>query len=492
MADLVELNPEIRNLIDGKLTDATGGKAFDNINPATEEVIGVCADATPADMDRAIGAAHRAFSETDWSTNAALRQKCLTQLYEGLCEEREQFRSIVVAEAGSPLLLTYAVQCDTYLDAMPYWADLAGTYDYETAMSDITFMGMKASRVARREAVGVVGAITPWNFPFYLNLCKLGPSLAAGNTVVLKPPPDTPWSATHIGKIIAEKTDIPAGVVNIVASSDHKLGEMLSVDPRVDLVTFTGSTATGRRVMACASETVKKVFLELGGKSANIVLDDADFESTLAFVGTMCTHGGQGCAIPTRLLLPRSRYDEGLELAKAAFESHTYGDPTDPSMLQGPQISEKQRERVLGYIERGKADGARLLTGGGKPAHLPKGYYVEPTLFADVDPDAVIAQEEIFGPVLCVIPFDDDDHAVEIANNSMYGLSGAVSSGDSERAMAVARRIRTGTLSINGAQWFDVDTHFGGYRQSGVGRENGLLGFEEYLEAKVIAFPVAK
>ncbi len=489
MADLAELNPETRNLIDGKLVDATEGRTFENVNPATEEVLGICADATPADMDRAIGAARRSFLETDWSTNAAFRQKCLTQLYEGLCEEREQFRSIVVAEAGSPVLLTYAVQCDTYLDAMPYWAELAGSYAYESSMSDVSFMGMKASRIVRREAVGVVGAITPWNFPFYLNLCKLGPALAAGNTVVLKPPPDTPWSATHIGKVIAEKTDIPPGVVNIVASSDHQLGEMLSTDPRVDLVTFTGSTATGRRVMACASATVKKVFLELGGKSAHIVLDDADFGQALAMIGTICTHGGQGCAIQTRLLLPQSRYDEGVELTKAAFEAVTYGDPTDSSKLQGPQISARQRDRVLEYIEKGKADGARLVTGGGRPAHLPKGYYVEPTLFADVDPDSVIAQEEIFGPVLSIIPFEDDDDAVAIANNSIYGLSGGVSSGDPERALAVARRIRTGTLSINGAQWFDVDTPFGGYRQSGVGRENGLQGFEEYLETKVIALP---
>jgi aldehyde dehydrogenase (NAD+) len=489
MPELAELNPETRNFIDGRLVDATDGRTFENINPATEEVIGLCADATPADMDRAIGAARRAFEETDWSTDAAFRQKCLTQLAEALSEDREQLRSIVVAEAGSPVLLTYAVQCDTYIDAMPYWAELAGSYAYEYSMSDISFMGMRQARLARREAVGVVGAITPWNFPLYLNLCKLGPSLAAGNTVILKPPPDTPWSATHLGRLIADKTDFPPGVVNIVASSDHSLGEMLATDMRVDLVTFTGSTATGRRVMACASETVKKVFLELGGKSAQIVLDDADFKKALAMIGTICTHGGQGCAIQTRLLLPRSRYDEGLELVKTAFENVTYGDPTNPANLQGPQVSKRQQERVLAYIEKGKADGARLVTGGGRPAHLPKGYYVEPTVFADVDPDSVIAQEEIFGPVLAVIPFEDDDDAVTIANNSIYGLSGGVSAGDLERALAVARRIRTGTLSINGAQWFDVDTPFGGYRQSGLGRENGVMGFEEYLETKVMALP---
>jgi aldehyde dehydrogenase (NAD+) len=334
-----------------------------------------------------------------------------------------------------------------------------------------------------------VGAITPWNFPLYLNLCKLGPALAAGNTVVLKPAPDTPWCATHIGRLIAEETDIPAGVVGIVASSDHQVGAVLSSDPRVDLVTFTGSTETGRRVMEAGAATVKKIFLELGGKSAAVALDDADLGLVAATGSTVCTHAGQGCALQTRLLLPRSRYEEGLELTQAAFERLPYGDPTDPSKLMGPQISKKQQERVLGYIQKGIEEGARLLSGGGVPPHLSKGYFVEPTLFADVDPDSTIAQQEIFGPVLCVIPYDDDDDAVRIANNSIYGLSGGVYSASVERSLAVARRIRTGTLSINGAQWFDVDTPFGGYRQSGVGRENGVLGFEEYLETKVMGVP---
>jgi aldehyde dehydrogenase (NAD+) len=265
---------------------------------------------------------------------------------------------------------------------------------------------------------------------------------------------------------------------------------MLSSDPRVDLVTFTGSTATGRRVMECASATVKKVFLELGGKSANIVLDDANFEKVLPTAAMTCVHGGQGCAITTRLLLPRSRYDEGVAIVKKAFEGWRYGDSTDPSVLQGPQISRRQQERVLSYIEKGRREGARLLVGGGKPDR--PGFFVEPTLFVDVDPGSTIAQEEIFGPVLCVIPFDDDDDAVRIANQTIYGLSGAVTSASEERALAVARRVRSGTLSVNGGAWFHVDTPFGGYKQSGVGRENGLAGFEEYLETKVIALPRKK
>jgi len=486
------LNPETRNYIGGELVGASSGATFENVNPATEEPIGVCADGTKDDMESAIAAARRAFDETGWSTDPALRARVLRQFHAALEEAKEELRAIVVAEVGSPVLLTHSVQVNAFIDAMPYFADLAESYPYEQPMSDITFMGAPQRRILRREAAGVVGAITPWNFPLYLNLCKLGPALAAGCTMVLKPAPDTPWCATTLGRLFAEKTDLPPGVLNVVASADHQVGEILTTDPRVDLVTFTGSTATGRRIMECAAPTVKKVFLELGGKSANVVLDDAPFEQAVGMAGTVCTHGGQGCAIPTRMLLPRSRYDEGVAIAKAAFENVPYGDPTDPSRLQGPQVSKRQQERVLGYIEKGKQEGAKCLVGGGVPSHLPKGYFVEPTLFVDVDPKSTIAQEEIFGPVLCIIPYEDDDDAVRIANDSIYGLSGAVSSASEERALAVARRIRAGTISVNGGMWFHEDTPFGGYKQSGVGRENGRLGFEEYLEVKVLGLPGKK
>jgi aldehyde dehydrogenase (NAD+) len=439
-------------------------------------------------MEAAIAAARRAFDAGVWANDPALRARCIRQLHAALLEAREELRQVVIAEAGSPLLLTYAVQCNASIDDVPYWADLAERYTYEAPMSDITFMGQPQRRILRREPIGVVGAITPWNFPLYLNLAKLGPALAAGCTIVLKPAPDTPWSATVLGRLIAEKTEIPAGVVNVVASSDHQLGEMLASDPRVDLVTFTGSTATGRRVMEVGSRTVKKVFLELGGKSANVILDDADASAFGAGVFT-CTHGGQGCAITTRMLVPRRRYDEAIGILETAFKNAKYGDPMEPGVLHGPQVSKRQQDRVLGYIEKGKQEGARLVTGGGKPKHLPKGFYVEPTLFADVDNRMTIAQEEIFGPVLCVIPYENDDDAVRIANDSIYGLSGSVASASDERALAVARRIRTGTLSVNGGMWFHVDTPFGGYKQSGVGRENGVAGFEEYLETKVMALP---
>jgi aldehyde dehydrogenase (NAD+) len=486
---LASLAPETRNLIDGKLVGASNGGTFENVNPATGQVIGTCADGTKDDMEAALAAARRAFDTTDWANDPALRARCVRQLYEAVKADKEQLRSIVVHEAGACVSLTGYMHVDEPIEGLAYWAEKAASFPYEQAMSEVPFLGQPQRRLLRREAVGVVGAITPWNVPLYLNLAKLGPALASGCTVVLKPAPDTPWSATHLGKL-AQQTDLPPGVLNIVASSDHLLGEMLSGDPRVDLVTFTGSTATGRRVMERAAATVKKVFLELGGKSANVVLDDADFAKVLPGAAMTCVHGGQGCAITTRLLLPRSRYAEGVALVKKAFEGWRYGDPADPSVLQGPQVSRRQQERVLAYIEKGKQEGARLLVGGGKPDR--PGFFVEPTLFVDVDPRSTIAQEEIFGPVLVVIPYEDDADAVRIANESIYGLSGAVHSGSEERALGVARRIRSGTLSVNGGQWFHVDTPFGGYKQSGLGRENGLAGFEEYLETKVIALPKRK
>jgi len=485
---LEELAPETRVYIDGELAESSNQARFDNVNPATAEVIGTAADGTKDDADRALAAARRAFDETSWAEDHEFRSRCVRQLYEGMLAEKEQLRSIVVRECGAPVSLTGYMHVDGPIEMMEYWADKAASFVSEQELSPTPFLGRDSRRILRHEAMGVVGAITPWNVPLYLNIAKIGPALASGCTLVLKPAPDTPWSATHLGKIAAEHTDLPPGVLNIVPSSDHFIGEVLASDPRVDLVTFTGSTATGRRVMECGAATVKKVFLELGGKSASIVLDDANLAATLPMAAMTCVHGGQGCAITTRWLLPRSRYAEGVEILKAAFESWSYGDPEDPANLQGPQISQRQQERVLGYIERGVAEGAKLLVGGGKP-DLP-GFFVEPTLFVDVDPHATIAREEIFGPVCCVIPYEDDDDAVRIANDSIYGLSGSVASASDERALGVARRIRSGTVSVNGGMWFNVDSPFGGYKQSGVGRENGELGFSEHLETKVIAIPV--
>jgi aldehyde dehydrogenase (NAD+) len=486
-----DVRGERRLLIDGELTEASSGAAFDNIDPTTEQVLGQTADGTAVDMEAAIAAARSAFDETGWSTDPELRSRCLVELHGALEAHREELRAVTVAEVGSPLALTYANQVDLPIEDLGYWVDAPRRYVYEQEMEPRQVFGQPQRRILRREPAGVVGAITPWNFPLNLNLAKMGPALAAGNTVVLKPAPDTPWSATVLGRIIAEETSFPAGVVNIVASSDHLVGEVLTSDRRVDMITFTGSTVTGRRIMSTGSATVKKVFLELGGKSANIVLDDVpDLGAAIGMSAVgVCTHAGQGCAITTRLLLPRSRYEEGVEVAREMMAGVAYGDPWDMSNLQGPLISARQRDRVFGYIEAGHKDGARLLLGGKVPAQLPKGYFVEPTLFVDVDPDATIAQEEIFGPVLAVIAYEDDDDAVRIANHSIYGLSGAVASASEERALSVARRVRTGTLMVNGGFWNSPDVPFGGYRQSGVGRENGTQGFEEYLETKVMALP---
>jgi aldehyde dehydrogenase (NAD+) len=485
-----EIEAEPRMFIDGKLEEAASGKTYPNVNPATEDVIGEVADASTADMDRAIGAARRAFDDTDWSTDRAFRRRCLEQLKEALDRHREDLRAQIVAEVGTPIALTYAVQLDSCIDDLQFDIDLIDSYEWERDLPVHEFMGMRSARRVFHEPVGVAGAITPWNFPFMLNLSKLGPALAAGNTVVLKPAPDTPWSATAIGKIAVEETDLPPGVLNIVTSADKAaVGEALTGDPRVDLVSFTGSSAVGRRIMERGAETLKRIFLELGGKSANIILDDADFASVVPTGSMTCIHAGQGCAITTRMLLPASRYDEGVELLKASFEAFPYGDPTDVANLMGPLINQSQRERVLGYIEKGKAEGAKLLVGGGIPADHPKGWFVEPTLFVDVDPDATIAQEEIFGPVLAVLKYEDDDDAVRIANNSRYGLSGSVASASLDRALAIARRIRTGTVSVNGGGWFGPDSPFGGYKDSGIGREHGREGFEEYLEIKTVGLP---
>ncbi|MCU1587536.1 MAG: Aldehyde Dehydrogenase [Frankiales bacterium] len=483
---------ELRMLVDGALVEATDGRVFDNVNPATEEVLGVAADASAADMDRAIAAARRAFDTTDWSTNHAFRKRCLEQLQAALQDEVELIRAELVAEVGAPVLLTYGPQLDTPLsDGLLWPASQIDTFPWERDLPEGTAFGMRSWRKVVKEPIGVVGAILPWNYPFEILVNKLGQALATGNTVVVKPAPDTPWSATRFGRLIAERTDIPAGVVNVVPSSDHQLGEQLVEDPRVDVISFTGSTATGRRIMEHAAPTLKRLFLELGGKSASIVLDDADFDASLsmAWAGA-CAHAGQGCAMQTRLLLPRSRYEEGLEIVATGFAGVPYGDPADANNFMGPLISAKQRERVLGLIQTGVDEGARLVTGGVRPAHLDKGWYVEPTLFADVDNAMTIAQQEIFGPVLVVIAYEDDDDAVRIANDSPYGLSGGVVSASEERALSVARRIRAGTLSVNGGIWYGADSPFGGYKASGMGRQNGLEGFEQYLETKTFGGPL--
>ena len=481
---------EQRMLIDGQLVLADSGKTFDNINPATEAVLGQVADASAAEMQRAIGAARRAFDDTSWSTDRGLRKRCLEQLQTAIEGEQEALREELIAEVGCPRMITYGPQLDGPLSTALRWPtghidDFAWTVD----QPDITDqMGRLNARRVVKEPVGVVGAITPWNFPFEVVMNKVGQALATGNTMVLKPPPDTPWNATRLGRLVADCTDIPSGVLNVVTSSDHLVGEELTLSPQVDLISFTGSTVVGKRIMEKGAATLKRLFLELGGKSATIVLDDADFGLATMMGMSVCFHGGQGCAIQTRFLLPRSRYEEGVEMLKGVLGNVPYGDPQRPDVLMGPLVSAKQRDRVLGYIQKGIDEGATLALGGGRPAQLPTGWYVEPTMFTDVDNSMTIAQDEIFGPVLVVITYDDDDDAVRIANDSVYGLSGGVF-GSPERAMKVASRIRTGSMVINGGMPMGPDMPFGGYKDSGVGRQNGTWGFEQYLEVKALAWP---
>jgi len=491
MSDKVEYRPEPRMLIDGRLVEADSGRRFDNINPATEEVLGQVADASAADMQRAIAAARRAFDETDWSTNHAFRKHCLEQFQDAIESEQEELREELIDEVGCPRMLTYSAQLDTPLgDALRYPAKLIEEFGWDRDLADSDLFGSHNRRAVWKEPMGVVGSIVPWNYPFEVTINKVAQVLATGNTAVVKPAPDTPWNATRLGRLVAEQTDFPSGVLNVVTSSDHLVGEELTLSPKVDLISFTGSTAVGKRIMEKGGPTLKRTFLELGGKSATIVLDDADFSASVPSGIAVCFHGGQGCAIQTRMLLPRSRYDEGVEILKATLSSVAYGDPQRPDVLMGPLVSAKQRDRVLGYIEKGVAQGATLALGGGRPADLPKGWYVEPTLFTDVDNAMTIAQEEIFGPVLVVIPFDDDDDAVRIANDSVYGLSGGVFSGSLERSLAVAERVRTGTFAVNGGMPIgQADMPFGGYKHSGIGRQNGLAGFDQYLETKSVAWP---
>ena len=477
--------------IDGVFV-AGGAGRYPTLNPATEEVLGTAANADTADMDRAIAAARRAFDTTAWAVDSELRVRCVRQLRAAMEERIEELREITIAEVGAPRMLTAAAQLQGPVEDLGFPADTAESYPWRTDLGVAAPMGITTRRTLIREAVGVVGAITPWNFPHQINLAKIGPALAAGNTVVLKPAPDTPWCAAVLGELIAEHTEIPPGVLNIVTSDDHSVGAMLTADPRVDMVSFTGSTATGRAVMAAAAPTVKKVFLELGGKSAFLVLDDADLAAACGMAGfTASVHAGQGCAITTRLVVPRARYDDAVAAAAATMSGIRAGDPAQPGTICGPVISARQRDRIQSYLDLALAEGGSFACGGGRPADREHGFFIEPTVVAGLTNEARVAREEIFGPVLTVIAHDGDDDAVRIANDSPYGLSATVFSADPQRAQGVAERLRVGTVNINGGVWYSADVPFGGYKQSGVGREMGVAGFEEYLEIKAIATAVS-
>jgi aldehyde dehydrogenase (NAD+) len=461
--------------LDGQWVAAGSGETVAVRNPATEEVVATVPAGTAADVDRAVVAARAAVP--GWADTApADRAARLDRLHAALTSRADAIARTVARELGTPLKVATRVQAGLPLAVLHSYVELAARPPADETVGNSLVV---------REPVGVVGAITPWNYPLHQVVAKLAPALAAGCTVVLKPSELTPLTAYLLFEAIHE-AGFPPGVVNLVTGTGPVVGEAIAAHPDVDMVSFTGSTATGRRISHLAADRIARVALELGGKSANVVLDDADLATAVKVgVGNAFLNSGQTCTAWTRMLVHRDRYDEALALAAKAAAGYRLGDPFDPATRLGPLVSAAQRERVDGHVARGLADGGRLVAGG-PGAPLPeRGFFVAPTVIADVDPDSALAQEEVFGPVLAVIPFDDEDEAVAIANNSRYGLAGAVWSADGERALRVARRLRTGAVDINGAP-FNPLAPFGGYKQSGLGRELGRYGLDEFLQTKAI------
>ncbi|MEV5538689.1 aldehyde dehydrogenase family protein [Saccharopolyspora shandongensis] len=454
-----------------------GGEArIEVLNPATEEVIGSVPAGTPSDVDAAVAAARAAFDR--WAgTPLAERIAVARRISAGIAGRRDEIAATVTAEMGSPIKFATQVHASVPV------ATSAGIAD--VLENGFAWTEEVGNSLIVREPIGVVAAITPWNYPLHQIVAKVVPALAVGCTVVLKPSEVAPLTAAIFAEIVAD-AGVPAGVFNLVHGIGPVVGEALAAHPGVDMVSFTGSTRAGRRVSEVAARTVKRVALELGGKSANVVLDDADLAKAVKLGVAGCfPNGGQSCNALSRMLVPESRLAEAVELAVAASAKYTVGDPTDESTRIGPMVSEAQRDRVVDYIRKGIEEGAKLVAGGPeRPEGLAKGFFVRPTVFTGVTPEMTIAQEEIFGPVLSILPYRDEDEAVRIANGTDYGLAGAVFGSD-ERALAVARRLRTGQVDVNGGR-FNPNAPFGGYRQSGNGREFGRHGIEEFLETKSI------
>jgi aldehyde dehydrogenase (NAD+) len=460
--------------IGGEWVDPAGSDTIDVVNPTTEEVIGTIPRGTPEDVEKAVAAARAAF-ETWGQTTPEERAGYLQAISDGLGARMDELAALIAQELGMPLRLSHMIQAG--LPVMDFGSQIQ-------LIEQVAWEEEIGNSKVVREPVGVVGAITPWNYPLHQITAKCAPALAAGCTVVLKPSEVVPLNAFVLAEVIDE-VGLPAGVFNLVTGIGPEVGEAIAAHPGVDMVSFTGSTRAGKRVSELASATVKPVALELGGKSANVILDDADLEAAVTDGVAKCfLNSGQTCSALTRMLVPREKLEEAEKIAAAVAESFTPGDPFEESTRLGPLVSETQRDRVRGYIEKGVEEGARLVTGGAEPPEgLETGYFVRPTVFSDVKSDMTIAQEEIFGPVLSIIPYDDEDDAVRIANDSIYGLAGGVWSGDEERAERVARRIRTGQVEINGGAWNPL-APFGGYKQSGHGREQGRFAVEEFLQVK--------
>ena len=469
--------------INGEWAAPKGGKAIDVINASTEEIMGRVPEGTQDDVNAAVAAARAAFDS--WSARpAAERAAFLQKIHEGLKARMEEIGKLIAGEVGMPVKLATMIQAGSPTATFGMYAKLLGSYAFEEKVGNSLVL---------REAVGVVAAITPWNYPLHQIAAKVAPALAAGCTVVLKPSEVAPLNAFVLAEII-HAAGLPAGVFNLITGYGPVVGEAMAAHPDVDMVSFTGSTRAGKRVSELAAATVKRVALELGGKSAAVVLEDADLAAAVKGTINACfLNSGQTCSAHTRLLVPESKYDEAAKIAVEVAKGFTVGDPFGGAAKLGPLVSELQRERVRGYIRKGIEGGAELLAGGADaPEGLPRGYYVKPTIFGRVKPDATIAQEEIFGPVLSIITYEDEDEAVKIANCTPYGLGGGVWSKDEEHAKKVAKRMRTGQVDINGGP-FNLQAPFGGYKQSGNGRELGRFGLEEFLEYKSLQLkPEAK
>ncbi|MEV8471490.1 aldehyde dehydrogenase family protein [Ralstonia sp. UNC404CL21Col] len=468
--------------INGKWVAPQGKGVIEVIHSATEAVMGAIPEGSAADAEAAVAAARAAFD--DWAaTPVAKRAEYIQKIADGLQARSEELAQLIAGEVGMPIKLARAIQVGGPVYNWSNFAKLLSTFEFEQHVGNSLVV---------REPVGVVGAITPWNYPLNQITLKVAPALAAGCTVVLKPSEVAPLNAFVLAEVI-EEAGLPPGVFNLVTGYGPVVGEVLASDPEVDMVSFTGSTRAGKRVAELASQSVKRVALELGGKSASVILDDADLSAAVKGTLSACfLNSGQTCSAHTRMLVPRAKYEEVKALAAQFAAAYVPGDPAQESTRLGPLISAVQRDRVLGYIRKGLEEGAELVTGGADtPEGLSTGYFVKPTVLGNVKTTDTVAREEIFGPVLTVICYDDEDEAVRIANDSIYGLGGGVWSGDESRAIRVARRIRTGQVNINGGP-FNMQAPFGGYKQSGNGRENGKYGLEEFLEYKAMQLNPAK